>query len=314
MRPMRPTILCSILCAATAAACSGGDDVADDGDDDVPDGVVDVRVDVPEPSDAYLDLVTPDLEIAAGTEKMFCIYLDNDQGELAVDNMEALQGDYGHHIVLLTTIDPQPAGTVEDCTSQEDMWKFRSFVLPGNELPPGHGIRIPDGMQYVMQIHYVNVNPQPILVRDVARLQLVEPAAVETWVTTLTTNSLRLALPTGVSSESFDCTLTEDVDLLLLGGHMHETGTTFEIEVGPSVDELESMYLVDPWRPAYRDAPPVTLFYQQPRAVPAGTIVRTTCTWDNTSAETIEFPAEMCASFGYIAGTSTPFHCEPPSE
>lgn len=301
-----------VLTTATlaAAACGGGDDDGSDGDD-VPDGVTDVRVAIPEPSDDYLDLITPDLQIEPGTEKMYCIYLENTEGDLAVDDMEALQGDYGHHIVLLTTIDPQPAGTVEDCTSQEDMWKFRSFVLPGNELPAGHGIRIPDGMQYVMQIHYVNVSDAPILVRDVARLRRKPLGEVETWVSTLTTNSLRLALPPGASRESFDCVLPVDADLLLLGGHMHETGAKFSIEVGPSVDALESMYLVDPWRPVYRDAPPVTLFYTQPRRVPAGTIVRTTCEWLNDTEDTLEFPAEMCASFGYLAGLSEPFHCEP---
>jgi hypothetical protein len=292
----------------SVAACTGG---GGDGGDDVPDGVTDVRVPIPEPSDDYIDLITPDIQIEAGTEKMFCLYLDNDQGDVAVNAMEALQGDYGHHIVLLTTIEPQPAGTLEDCSSQEDMWKFRSFVLPGNELPPGHGIRIPDGMQYVMQIHYVNVGRTPILVRDVARLARIDLEAVETWVTTLTTNSLRLELPVGQSVETFDCNLAEDVDLLLLGGHMHETGLRFEIEVGPSVDALESMYLVDPWEPSYRDAPPVTLFFTQPRRLAAGTIVRTTCEWDNTTDDTLVFPAEMCASFGYLAGTSTPFHCEP---
>lgn len=300
----RPLAIVLLFCVA---ACTGGED----GGDDVPDGVIDVRVPIPEPSDDYIDLVTPDIQIEAGTEKMYCLYLDHDQGDVAVKAMEALQGDYGHHIVLLTTIEPQPAGTLEDCSAQEDMWKFRSFVLPGNELPPGHGIRIADGMQYVMQIHYVNVARSPILVRDVARLARIEIDDVDTWVTTLTTNSLRLELPVGASRETFDCTLTEEVALLLLGGHMHETGSRFEIEVGPNTDALESMYLVDPWVPSYRDAPPVTLFFTQPRRLAAGTIVRTTCDWDNTTEETLAFPAEMCASFGYLAGTSTPFHCEP---
>jgi hypothetical protein len=292
------------------AACTGGEG---DGDD-VPPGVVDVRVPIPEPSDDYVDLVTPDIQIEAGEEKMYCIYIDNDLGEFAVNSMEALQGDFGHHIVLLTTIDPKPGGTLEDCTSQEEMWKFRSFVLPGNELPAGHGIRVPDQLQYVMQIHYVNTGLQPILVRDVARLARIDVEAVDTWVTTLTTNSLRLELPEGPGVESFDCTLAEDLDLLLLGGHMHENGVRFEIEVGPSEDALESMYLVDPWMPRYRDAPPVTLFFSAPRRLAAGTIVRTTCEWENVTGDTVAFPAEMCASFGYLAGTSTPFHCEPPEE
>jgi hypothetical protein len=29
----------------------------------------------------------------------------------------------------------------------------------------------------------------------------------------------------------------------------------------------------------------------------------------NTGNTPVAFPAEMCASFGYLAGTDTPFHC-----
>ena len=283
---------------------------ADDGTTDVPPGVVDVRVAVPAADDRFVDLVSPEVTIEPGVEKMYCMYLQNDRGELAVREMDALQGQYGHHIVLLTTIVPQPAGTVEDCTAQEEMWKFRSFVLPGNGLPAGHGIRIPAAMQYVMQIHYVNTGEAPILVRDVARLEKIAPASVQTWVTTLTTNRLNFKLRPGPHTETFDCAVTEDVELLLLGGHMHENGARFNLDIGPSVDALRSLYLVDPWKPTYRDAPPVTLFFSQPFHLPAGSVVRTTCEWNNRTANDIEFPDEMCAGFGYLAGTTHPLHCQ----
>jgi hypothetical protein len=293
-----------IAMALALVACSS------DGGDDVPDNVQDVRVEIPAPDPNYFDIVSPEVVIMPGEERMYCYYLDNDQGEFAVSTMEALQGQYGHHIVLLTTIEPEPAGTFADCTAQEEMWKFRSFVLP-IEMPDGYGIKVPAGLQYVMQIHYVNAGEQPILVRDVARLRRVEPAGVQTWVATLTTNSLRLEVPPGPGVETFDCTIAEDLDLLLLGGHMHESGTKFSIEVGPSANQLERLYYVDPWKPSYRDLPPVSLFFDAPVAIAAGTVVRTTCEWTNTGSAPIEFPGEMCASFGYLAGTDQPFHCEP---
>jgi hypothetical protein len=288
-------------CALAVCACG-------DPGSDVPPGVVDVRVPIPAPDPNYHDLVSPDIVIDPGQDKMYCFYLTNEQA-LTVSTMIPYQAEGGHHIVLLTTLEPQPAGTLEDCSDQADMWKFRSFILP-IEVPDGYGIRVPQGLQYVMQLHYINAGDDPILVRDVARLRKVPESSVERWIATLTANSLSLKIPPGYGSESFDCTLNEDLDLLLLGGHMHESGTRYSIEVGPSVDDLTNIYLVDPWKPLYRDAPPVSLFFQNPYQVPAGTIVRTTCEWNNAGSTMIDFPHEMCASFGYLAGTDEPFHCE----
>ena len=55
---------------------------------------------------------------------------------------------------------------------------------------------------------------------------------------------------------------------------MHESGLTFAIDVGPDLESLENLYLVDPWRAQYRDAPPISLFFTEPRFLPAGTIVQ----------------------------------------
>jgi hypothetical protein len=300
----------AVGCAASlvlAAGCGS----EEGGDDDVTGDPVDLRVPVPDPDPAYIDLVTPEVVIESGEEKMFCIYLDNLDGELAVSEMESYQGNYGHHMVLLTTTEPEEHGTFVDCSDSADMYKYRAFILPGTPLPDGHGILIPDGTQYVLQFHYVNASPDPILVRDVARLEKMAVEDVTTWVTTLTTNSLRLEVPADLpAQEQFDCTVQEDVDLLLIGGHLHEQGEKFEVLVGDDVNSLSSIYLVDPWREEYRDAPPVNLFFQNPMPLPAGKLIRTNCSWRNTLQAPLEFPAEMCATFGYIAGTQTPLHCE----
>ena len=296
-----PLVLVVTACGASSA---------DDTGDDVPPGVVDVRVDIPAPDPNYLDLVTPDQVIAAGEEKMFCYYLDNHAGELAVQQLEAHQGNFGHHVVLLTTVEPQPDGTWEDCSDQAEMWKFRSFVLP-IPLPDGYAIKVPDGMQYVMQIHYVNTGEAPILVRDVARLKKVDAAAVQTWVATLTTNRLDVSIPPGPLSVSFDCTIDQDLDLLLVGGHMHEHGARFSIDIGSSPSAVDDeLYLVDPWQPSFRNLPPVSLFFSAPHHLTAGSVIRTTCEWMNDTNQTIAFPSEMCTAFGYLAGTDQPFHCQ----
>lgn len=273
--------------------------------------VLDVRVPVPDADPNYVDLVSPEIIIEPYTEKMYCIYLTNHEGEIAVHNLESSQGKYGHHVVLLTTTEPQPEGTVEDCTDSSLMYKFRSFILPDTPLGDGYGIKIPADMQYVMQIHYVNTGDTPILTQDVARMEKIAVEDVSTWTTTLTTNSLTLSLAaTGESSESFDCEIPEDVELLVFGGHMHEKGSRFE---GTLITESdEQLYLVDPWMEEYRDAPPVSLYFENPKLIQAGTKIRTACQWNNDSGEEVTFPAEMCSAFGYIAGTQNPVHCEAP--
>jgi hypothetical protein len=288
---------------------------SDDGSKDPGDGAIDVRVPIPAEDPNYIDLVAPEVVIQSGEDLMFCSYLENTGDAFAIDLMESNQGKYGHHMVLLTTVDPKPVGTTESCTDATEMWKFRSFVLPDTELPPGHGIRVPAGMQYVLQFHYVNTNDKPIRVRDVARLRKIPVESVSTWTATLTTNSIDFEVPPKQeSSTSFDCSVPKDVNLLLVGGHMHELGKKITIEVGPTANELENLYLVDPWEPTFRDAPPITMLFDSPRVLKAGSVVRTTCTWDNPNAHDMSFPHEMCAGFGYIAGTEEPFHCDPSSK
>jgi hypothetical protein len=285
---------------------------SDDGGKTPGDDAIDVRVSIPESDPAFLDLVAPEVVIESGEDFMYCAYLENDGAEFAIDLMESHQGKYGHHMVLLTTLEPKPAGTFESCTDASEMWKYRSFVLPDTELPEGHGIKVPTGMQYVMQFHYVNTAERAIRVRDVARLRKIDPSTVTTWTSTLTTNSIDFEVPPKQeSSVSFDCALPKDVNLLLVGGHMHELGKKIEISFGPSADALENLYLVDPWDPTYRDAPPITMLFDSPMALKAGTVVRTKCTWDNPNAHDMNFPHEMCSAFGYIAGSEEPFHCDP---
>ena len=90
---------------------------------------------------------------------------------------------------------------------------------------------------------------------------------------------------------------------------MHEQGSYFEIQIGPTVDELERVYLVDDWIPEFRDLPPIELYSDNPLHLTEGTILRTTCKWKNRTGEPLVFPAEMCVSFGVMLGTKYDYDC-----
>jgi hypothetical protein len=210
---------------------------------------------------------------------------------------------------LLGAKEPLPAGTVEDCGDGTDMSKYDLLMIP-QELPVGYGTLLPAGRSMVIQSHYVNTTASAILVRDVVQLDTTPMTDVTTWAAPIATNTIDLTIPAGETQHvTFDCELEEEAELLMVGGHMHEWGTKFELEVGPTADALESIYLVDPWRADFRDVPPVTLFLESPMPLAKGTVLRTHCYYDNTEAEPLEFPHEMCSTFGVLGGLQHPVEC-----
>jgi hypothetical protein len=63
---------------------------------------------------------------------------------------------------------------------------------------------------------------------------------------------------------------------------------------------METIVDIDPWFAEYRDEPPVVEWgFENARLLRQGDVLRTTCVFDNTSGETLEFPGEMCATYGY---------------
>lgn len=274
---------------------------------------LDERVPIPAPDPSYIDLVTPDEIIMPGEEKMFCLHARNDRGDVAIDNFIGEQGTIGaHHIALYSTTDPEPPGTVEDCTSPEANAKLQWFVVAG-AFQPGYAIHLPAGMPYVLQFHYINASDRPLLIRDVGRIHMVDPATVTTWLSSFVMQDFSLELPPEQETAiSWDCTIPSDRRLLFVFGHMHEYGARYEIDLGPDTSSLTSIYMVDPWKARMRDAPPIRTFYDQPLALAAGSILRTTCTWRNTTAVPVAYPGEMCLTFAYVAGGDGPFQCPTP--
>lgn len=273
-------------------------------------GKLDARVPIPAADPAYYDFVSPEFELASGDEKMLCVHMEI-PSEMVADNLEAYQGKFGHHIVLLTAKEPKPVGTVEDCTDRAAMKKYGPFILPDTQLSAGYGVLVPAGLKIVMQIHYVNAGTVPEVIRDVARLHLIDKASVTKWVHTMATSDNTLTLPPQQKSAlHFDCEIPAGTELLVAGGHMHEHGTRFEMQIGVDEASLKSLYLVDPWKSEFRDAPPVSLYFDNPMVVADKSILRTTCEWNNETAKDIIFPNEMCATFGYVAGVDAPIDCQ----
>lgn len=266
---------------------------------DVAPGVIDQRVPIPASDEQYLDLVTPEVTIGPAEERMYCLYMEHEGEDIAIRDLQASQGVGGHHIALVQASPGRLAGTLEDCTDADSAETMIPIAIP-LPLPEGHGIRLRNGQRFVMQFHYININSAPIVVRDVARLQKIPIDEVTSWVSTFSTNSTVVdVLPEGISEFEWDCVLDRDLEIILIGGHMHERGKSMWIEAGAD-DAWRTLYTIPTWNPSFRDLPPIVPLFEEPELLAAGTKIRTRCQWDNPTDELVEFPEEMCASFGYI--------------
>jgi hypothetical protein len=302
--------------ALALAALSLGCGSADEGSTQTAeDPIQDVRVAIPPADPAFIDFVSPEEIIQPGAEKLFCTHFRWDGEDIAFSDQDTLQGKYGHHAVLLTSKEPKEPGTTEDCSEAGDMTKYDPYSIP-KALPPGYGVSLPKGKQFVLQIHYVNAGRRPIRVRDVVRLKKRPVSEVTTWTAVLATNSIDLVAipPKSKKRIVFDCTAPVDAEILLVGGHMHEHGTSFELKHGADPASLRTIYQVPDWRAEYRDAPPVDILSGEPLKVKKGDIFRTTCEWNNPTEKEIAFPEEMCASFGYAGGIKEPITCREGTE
>lgn len=269
----------------------------------------DVRVEVPPAEQGLYDVVTPEQIIPAGSEKMFCTDIVYQGEDTAFWKVDARQGKFGHHVILLGSKKPKPEGTTYDCTDAASMKDFEPFAIM--DLPEGSGTQLDHGKAMVVQLHYVNTSKEDILVRDVIRLGIKPRSEITRWVAPFGLNIANFKVPPRAadSKATFDCNVKTEADLILLGGHMHERGSAIKTELGADVNTLTTRYQVDAWKADYRDAPPVELFMSSPLHVTPGMVLRTTCTWNNDTDHELAFPEEMCASFGLLAGTQEAWVC-----
>jgi hypothetical protein len=291
----------------SCARDDGNDGANEAGEDGTMEEIVDDLPTVPPLPEGAREYAFPEQIIPPGTEVQTCWFLDPEQADVYADALESYQGQYGHHMVLFYTAAPEPPGTVRDCTSIADMLTLLPAISSVNfgleKFPEGMAIRLPAGTQLVVQQHYVNTSDKPIRVRDVMHLHLEAKEEVQTLAGFYGVSDVEFVLPPDPASEqevTFECTVPRDMNLLMMGPHMHEWGVRFTAEVERPGEAPEEVVHVEPWMAEFRDNPPVHEFGEtSPLRLAAGDILRTKCVFKNTSGAPLEFPSEMCATYGY---------------
>ncbi len=294
--------------------------------------LIDLRQDFPAPAENALVWDTPEWVIPAYSEKQFCVvdtYQGDDVGIVAQANYQAQNG---HHIVIFGTTATErdlEDGFEWDCTETEDlgMADLDPIIIGGEvednpdgsvtnrfELPEGMGAPLDNGTRIVIQSHYINPTANDFLIRDQAQLEVVPEDEITTWAAPLVnTVTDELSIPMGAEDYNltFDCGFDEDYTLLFIGGHMHEWGTKFQTRFTPADGDTEVVYDVPEWDPYMRDAPPFTNYADGEFTVGPGDTMTTSCNWFNDEDHDLEFPQEMCVTFGMVYPAKVPVICEP---
>ena len=263
----------------------------------------------------------PEVIIEPGQEVQYCTFGTYTGPDIGITSFESWQGTTGHHLILLgsaaSTLD-YPDGATVDCTQTNTMMTSFEPLINAEPidagrsrivLPEGMAVKLNEGQRYVFQSHYVNTTEDRILQRDIMNVGLMPEAEVETWAAAFALTQVNLSLPAAQASTlTFDCAFDEDYEVMYLTGHMHEHGTRFQFEYGVD-DALELEYEIPEWDPVYRDAPPLNHYERDELWFRSDGTLRTTCEWFNDTDEALEFPAEMCATYGMLIGSVSPVVC-----
>jgi hypothetical protein len=239
-----------------------------------------------------------------------CFYTDiTPDHDLFVNGSTGKQSTGGHHITVYYATQSVAVGH-HPCDDLE-MMNWRQIGAAGQEagngtidLPPGVATRVPKGHQIVVQTHYINATAEPKDVQDEITVRLLEQSSVKAYATPYAMVDLGFKIPAqGVTNRTATCTMKKDFDFLLMLGHMHEHGSHYKLERLDANGTVGETLFDEDWQPSYVAHPPTKRWpLDAPLHLPAGTKLRQTCSWKNTTTDEMDFPREMCVMFGsYLA-------------
>ena len=272
---------------------------------------IDVRGAFPNAPEPGIELRAPSFEVPPYSEGFWCYYGTYTGPTVGVTWFEPLQTNaYSHHNLLRNVTDGgMPDGTMMECPPTGDMYDYAPLfegvgVQPSEtatnwlEMPEGVAIQFQEGQKYVLDMHYINPTGCTMVVQNGANIGTIDLADVEQWAAPIRMDGGIVEIPSGEAATlSYDCEFPTDMTVLSVGGHMHEHGTSYEVDWVRDSGEAERIYEIDPWDEEYRDFPILANFDEGELDVEAGDAFRTYCNWFNETESLLTYPEEMCTTF-----------------
>ena len=183
-----------------------------------------------------------------------------------------------HHVIV--NVHAKGSGRIRD--REEGIGGYWAAYVPGNTLqvyPPGFARKLPAGAVVSFQIHYT---PNGKATQDQMRMGLIfakeEPKYI---VETLALADRDLNIPAGDANhiESFSRRLPRDINVLAYMAHMHVRGKSFQYQLTTADGKSETLLDI----PHYDFNWQLRYDYAQPRVIPAGSTVKVTAVFDNST-------------------------------
>jgi len=282
---------------------------------------VDHRVEWEPPTEGEYRIEVPTMVIPPGEEILFCYYGTYDGPDAGVVGFRPESpGGFLHHTLIKRVDDDEyPNGHLMDCTAPELQWPPKPVlfeaVAPSLDnwinLPEGIAFKLSEGQRWVTDVHYINVSPDPICMNTAFYLDLIPDSEVSSYAAAFNLDRGGFVLPPGEeTTESFDCTWEQDLNILSVAGHMHEHGQSFEVIHHSEGQPSESIYDVADWQPYFQTGAPNIQFDFGELEVAAGDTFETVCTWVNDLDEPLGYPDEMCTAFGVAYPLEDALFCD----
>jgi hypothetical protein len=269
------------------------------------------------PTTGQIQFVTPSLgTIHPGTDVTFCTYLDyNASQDWDVTTYLGFQSKGGHHTILYSVPHPQKPNS-HVCTDQ-DMLGVRyvggggtDATIAASKIPDGIAFRIGNGSQIMLLSHWINATASDVEAQAAYNVTVQNPSPSVSPGDLFTVVDTQFSLPVGPGSAHTQCTLKNDLQFFLIGGHAHEHATNISITHHDAVAGSDAMIYDQKWDPSkIFDTPLDQYMKAAPLTMKAGDTFVVDCQYQNNTSTAIAFPTEMCVGFGYYFPATAEIDC-----
>jgi hypothetical protein len=255
-----------------------------------------------EASADMLTFRTAPVKVEAGKERFVCFTAPFEE-DAAIDGYSHAAQTFVHHVVFARTLAPEPDGLSECDVLFRQTWDPLFITGAGSaklSFPEGTGHKIKKGTQLLVQLHLLNSSEKdveaPVAIK-MHRSPVADPTPVGTYVL----GSTDVHLPPAQQSEvQGTCTPEQPVKLVAAFPHMHWLGKKLTLELGKSMDDMQTVFTRDPYDFDDQHIEEMEL------NINPGDVARVTCNYDNTTPHEVGFGEstnnEMCFFIGFAVG------------
>jgi hypothetical protein len=266
--------------------------------------------------------------VPPGVEKTQCVTkrLGNPSA-LHVGTIHNTLGNASHHMIVYRVNDTTEQTTPYDCqpfTDTLDPTKGSPLMITQKKdevltLPQGVAYSIAANQMLRLEMHYINPGSAAVDLTSTSTLIPIADADFKDEADFLFIGNPDVSLPPNATTTlgpSFFKLPADyaDAKFFALTGHEHHLGTNVQVQVATSkTDPGTAVYDV----PGWNWAEPKTVFPATPFTVPSGSGFRFTCSWNNTTSQTVSFGEsannEMCFFWAYYypsKGAKVCFHTD----